>query len=223
MKLLTNTLILFLIAHNLQATHNILEVSGQVVNTLKEPVIGAQILVKGTDINTTTDTTGRFKIKLPEDNRNISIRSFGLQPKEVRVDSEELIIILQPYVLIEDIVIVAPRQINPGCELWACVSRIRAKSNTYKANVNSADKHKEISINIYPNPTSKYVNIELKDTIDRMILRSSSGKIIHLIHNPSVGINTLRLDNITDGMYFLSILNKDKVVITEPIVVIYNN
>jgi hypothetical protein len=223
MKLLTPTLILLLIAINLQATNNMLEVNGLVVNTRNEPVIGAQVSVKGTDVNTTTDTLGRFKMTMPEDHMYISIRSFGLQPKEVKLSSEEVHIVLEPYVLIEDIVIVAPRLINPGCELWVCSSRISADSITNKSNIKSTDKHKEININIYPNPTSKYVNIESKDTIDRILLRSSSGKTVHLIRNPSIGVNTLRLDNITDGMYFLSIINKDKVVITQPVVVINNN
>ena len=41
------------------------EISGVVKDTSGEPVIGATVIVKNTQIGTTTDVDGKFKLKVP--------------------------------------------------------------------------------------------------------------------------------------------------------------
>ena len=81
----------------------------------------------------------------------------------------------------------------------------------------------ETGVKVYPNPASEYINIELEDTVDKIILRSASGKIIITVKGPEIGTNTIRLDNIVAGMYSLSTVSNNKVISSKSIIIINNN
>lgn len=88
--------------------------------------------------------------------------------------------------------------------------------------VESCDKNKRIEagVKVYPNPASEYINIELEDIVDKIILRSASGKIVINVSDPEVGTNTIRLDDLVGGMYTLSILYNNEINISKPIIII---
>ena len=90
--------------------------------------------------------------------------------------------------------------------------------------VESCDKNKRIEtgVKVYPNPASEYINIELQDIVDKIILRSASGKIVITVSEPEVGTNTIRLDNLVGGMYTLSTLYNNEITSSKPIIIINN-
>lgn len=66
------------------------DVKGTVIYRVDgQPVVGAQIFVKGTEISTVTDVDGRFALEnLPEDAKKIQIVSIGLQTTTERIPEE---------------------------------------------------------------------------------------------------------------------------------------
>lgn len=84
-------------------------------------------------------------------------------------------------------------------------------------------KQEDTEINVYPNPASEYINIELEDLADKILLRSASGKVLLTVNDPVVGTNTIRLDNLVGGMYSLSVMNEKEIIVTKSIIVINNS
>lgn len=58
------------------------QVGGQILDELGEPVIGATVSVKGSDLKTVTDIDGNFSLKVPEGS-TLVITYVGYAPKEV--------------------------------------------------------------------------------------------------------------------------------------------
>ena len=65
------------------------QVSGRVVDSNHEPVIGASVLVKGTTTGTATDFDGRFTVNADE-NSVLVISYVGCETREVPANSPEL-------------------------------------------------------------------------------------------------------------------------------------
>lgn len=65
-------------------------VSGLVIDSNHEPVIGASVLVKGTPTGTATDFDGRFTVKVPNENAMLVISYVGCETREVAANSPEL-------------------------------------------------------------------------------------------------------------------------------------
>lgn len=62
-------------------------VRGTVLNDSGEPIIGATILVKGTNTGTTTDMEGNFTLNVQADRKTLVISYIGMATKEVEVAS----------------------------------------------------------------------------------------------------------------------------------------
>lgn len=61
------------------------EVTGRVIDTRKEAIIGANVVVKGTTIGNVTDMDGNFSIRVPEDKETLEITYISYVPQEVKV------------------------------------------------------------------------------------------------------------------------------------------
>lgn len=63
------------------------KISGTITDDKQNPLPGATITVKGTEVATTSDATGKFSITLPENRKVLVISYVGMQQKEVTVGS----------------------------------------------------------------------------------------------------------------------------------------
>ena len=69
-----------------QYAHAQARVTGKIIDTItQEPLTGATIIVKGTQIATSAGLDGTFKIKVPSDNEVLVIRFVGYDTKEVHI------------------------------------------------------------------------------------------------------------------------------------------
>lgn len=74
----------------------VLNISGRVMDTSGEPLIGVNILVMGTNTGTTTDVDGRFSLSDITDQAVLVLSYIGYQSQEVSVDGQtSLTIIMQ--------------------------------------------------------------------------------------------------------------------------------
>jgi hypothetical protein len=85
---------------------------------------------------------------------------------------------------------------------------------------NTKSKSNTVDVLIYPNPASEVINVELDQDADRVILRSSSGKIVLQIQDPKKGINTIKLDNIVGGMYTVQVGKDNEIIVSRSVIVI---
>jgi len=58
-------------------------VKGRVLDDKGEPVIGASVLIKGTQAGTITDINGEFRLDVPDDDNTLVITALGTKPQEV--------------------------------------------------------------------------------------------------------------------------------------------
>lgn len=74
-----------------------IDITGVVKDDVGEPVIGANILVKGTNNGVITDMEGRFSLKIPQTNTLLVVSYIGYISQEIQVgDKRSLTIILHP-------------------------------------------------------------------------------------------------------------------------------
>lgn len=86
-----------------------IEVSGKVIDSSKEGVIGASVQVKGTNIGTVTDVDGNFSISVPNKNAVLRITLMGMQPQEVTVGNKTkglVISLSEDSKLLQEVVVV---------------------------------------------------------------------------------------------------------------------
>lgn len=67
------------------------QVSGKVTDTDGVPIPGANILIKGTSLGTTSDFEGNYVIKVPNENNVLIFSSLGYLKKEVRINNQRII------------------------------------------------------------------------------------------------------------------------------------
>ena len=77
-----------------------------------------------------------------------------------------------------------------------------------------------INVNIFPNPASEYINVELSNNADRIILRSASGKIVLQVQEPKIGINKIGLDNLVGGLYTVQAESGNKIIFSKSVIII---
>src|SRR5687767_9137302 len=78
---LTALLLLFSVAAMAQRT-----ISGRIINSANEPVAGASVVVKGTNIGTTSDVQGRYSLIVPDGNNILTITSVGFSSSDVSIN-----------------------------------------------------------------------------------------------------------------------------------------
>ena len=90
-----------------QTTTEQITVKGKIVDDLKEPIIGASILVVGSSIGTITDIDGNYKLQVPQ-NVNVLVFSYaGYNTQEIEVGTSTTInVTLTEGKLLEEIVVV---------------------------------------------------------------------------------------------------------------------
>jgi uncharacterized delta-60 repeat protein len=75
----------------------------------------------------------------------------------------------------------------------------------------SVEEMEDLTVRIYPNPTSGLLNIELEEGIDQMMIVSMSGTVIQIENNLNAGMNTVDLNDLASGTYVLQFIKGDEV------------
>lgn len=112
---------------------NAQSISGYVLNEENEPLSGANIVLKGTYIGTSTNKDGYFSFKnLKEGNYKLNITFIGYQKKEVAVNTsdEEITVHLKPSVIMnEDVIIIGTRADEDDPIAYTTISQSEIEEN----------------------------------------------------------------------------------------------
>ena len=126
----TVALIVFLFQGNLLMAQQ-RTVSGTVKDANGEPVIGATVLVKGTNIGTITDVNGKFQIKVPTSaNNTLTVSYVGMKNKEVPISSNVSVVNIvmeEASQQLEDVVVIGYGTARK-VDLTGAVASISAKA-----------------------------------------------------------------------------------------------
>ena len=86
---------------------SISQVKGKVVDEDSEPIPGANVIVKGTTIGTTTDFDGNYSITIPETSNQLEVSYIGYDTQIVNVDSSiQNVSLVESSELLEEVVVV---------------------------------------------------------------------------------------------------------------------
>ena len=77
-----------MISSCLAASAQTKNISGIVLDEDNEPVVGATVMCKGTNIGAATDIEGRFKLTVPEKAKYLNVTYVGMDPQEVAIAPE---------------------------------------------------------------------------------------------------------------------------------------
>ncbi|WP_319590111.1 TonB-dependent receptor [uncultured Draconibacterium sp.] len=83
-------------------------ITGTVVDEQDNPVIGATVIVKGTQIGVPTDLDGNFELQVPTDKEILLISFIGMEPQEINIANQtKLEVVLAPSsVQLEETIVV---------------------------------------------------------------------------------------------------------------------
>jgi len=90
------------------------EVSGVVVDEKGEPVIGASVMVAGTQIGTATDIDGLFVLSVPADAKTVEVSSVGMQTQVVEIKKNMRITMTEVAQEIETVVVTGFGNVSKG-------------------------------------------------------------------------------------------------------------
>ncbi len=83
------------------------QVSGTVNDESGEPVIGASVLVVGTQMGTVTDVDGNFSLSVPKGSKTLRVSYIGMQSKNVAVASRVKVTLRQDGHNLDEVMVVA--------------------------------------------------------------------------------------------------------------------
>lgn len=85
-----------------------ISITGKVMDESKEPIIGANVMVKGGKSGTITDVNGSFKLSVPNRSSVLVISFIGYATKEVTVGTKKMfnIVLKEDGVVLDEVVAV---------------------------------------------------------------------------------------------------------------------
>ncbi|MDR2775600.1 MAG: TonB-dependent receptor [Tannerella sp.] len=111
-----------------------INVTGSVTDASGEPVIGANVIVKGTTIGTTTDADGNFTLSVPNNDAVLAFSYIGYATQEIKVGRQRTFrIVLQEDNMVLDEVVVVAYGTAKKKDLTGAVSTVDAKTITTQA------------------------------------------------------------------------------------------
>ena len=102
------------------------------------PLVGANVMVKGTTMGTITDTDGNYTLELPEDATHLTISYIGYEPMEIEIGSRSQInlALAQDLTLLEEVVVVGYGSVKKK-DLTGAVVSLSEEDMTIGAATNS--------------------------------------------------------------------------------------
>lgn len=148
-------------------------ITGTVLDEDNNPLVGTSILIKGSNIGTITDLTGKYKIVLPEDCATLIFNYVGKEAKisEDLCETQTLEIVLrQKEEAAEEATIERKKPSLEGVD----ISEVKGLFSDFK---------------VYPNPSSDLVNIgfDLKSNQRvKLSIYTADGKLVKTLLNQSL-------------------------------------
>ena len=90
------------------------QISGLVLDSKDEPVIGASVMVKGTTTGTITDYDGEFILSVNDDATTLVVSFVGMQTQEVAIKERMTIVLHEATEMVQEIVVTGYGNVSKG-------------------------------------------------------------------------------------------------------------
>lgn len=90
------------------------QISGVVVDENGDPVIGATVLVPGTNVGTATDIDGEFSLSVPDDAKTLAVSSVGKKTTEVEIKKVVRVVLVEATEVVQEIVVTGYGNVSKG-------------------------------------------------------------------------------------------------------------
>ena len=90
------------------------QVSGVVLDSNNEPVIGASVQVKGTSVGTISDYDGEFLLDVPADATTLIVSFVGMQTQEVAIKERVTVVLHEATEMVQEIVVTGYGNVSKG-------------------------------------------------------------------------------------------------------------
>lgn len=128
MKFSVNLLLLIFCTMSVTAQNRIL--TGVVTDTNNEPIIGANVMVKGTNIGTATDIDGKFTMTIPSTGATLQVSYLGMKNVEVPVTGNHVVIVMEYDIAsLEEVVVIGYQTVRRR-DLTGSVASVRGEAIT---------------------------------------------------------------------------------------------
>jgi TonB-dependent starch-binding outer membrane protein SusC len=105
-----------------------IQVNGRVTDQQSNPIPGANILIKGTTLGTSTDADGRFSINVPDANAVLVVSFIGYMSKEIEVGAQtEISVVLEADIKQLSEVVVVGYGTQKKASVTGAISSVSAK------------------------------------------------------------------------------------------------
>ena len=111
MKKIFTLLVLCLLSLGMMAQK---QISGLVLDSKDEPVIGASVQVKGTAIGTISDYDGEFLLDVPADATTLIVSFVGMQTQEVAIKDRVTVVLHEATEMVQEIVVTGYGNVSKG-------------------------------------------------------------------------------------------------------------
>ena len=127
-----------------------INVSGKVLDEQRQPLSGANIKAKGTNISTQTSIDGSFSIKLPDNVTSLIVSYIGMESQEVKITGNDLVVILHQQSQKMDEVVVIGYGTTKKKDVTTSIGSVTAKdiANQPVANIAEAIVGKMAGVNV---------------------------------------------------------------------------
>ena len=96
-----------------------------------QPVIGASVLVVGTQVGTVTDANGSFSLTVPEGKKTLRITYVGMEPIEVSARPNMRIMLTSDAAALDEVIVVAYGTAKRSA-FTGSATEVKAQSNPLK-------------------------------------------------------------------------------------------
>lgn len=105
-------------------------VSGTVLDSEREPLVGASVLIPGSTVGTITDVQGRYSITIPNGARELQFTYLGFDPQTKPIRGSTLNVVMKPSTTrLEDVVVMGYGNVQNALTGKAAGLRIRGMSS----------------------------------------------------------------------------------------------
>ena len=111
MKKIFTLLVLCLLSLGMMAQK---QISGLVLDSQNEPVIGASVQVKGTSIGTISDYDGEFLLDVPADATTLIVSFVGMKTQEVAIKDRVTVVLHEASEVIQEVVVTGYGNVSKG-------------------------------------------------------------------------------------------------------------
>ncbi len=198
-----------------------MHLKGMVIDSVGKPLWGATISTKGLPYATTSDSSGRFTLRLhtPTDTFTIVVAHVGHENKEVLIDrnkpDEQMIVLREKKKMLDEVVVVSYPYTKGKIDMGGFVCRVKPKKLSVRDTIPVINNFFKTPLAIiYPNPVGRnssfHLVISTAGEYEVELLDNKSRLYYAEKHSTTFNKESIEITmppNVVSGIYYVRLIN----------------